>query len=191
MKSGKRVQSKNFILFIQKNKLGFHRLGMVLKKEVGPATYRNRVKRYFREFFRLNKHQMGGSFDLVILAKKGNVLKRYREAEEELKGLFVRWRRERFVGCWERSYSFWSIFINTPFQPFLGPAVVLPLPALRMLLYPFDASESRKEPGLPWGDSLSAIPSILEDMTRSLIILKTLRKESKTITKWKKRLSLR
>jgi ribonuclease P protein component len=48
------------------------------------------MKRYFREFFRLNKHRMGGSFDMVILAKKGYVLKRYREAEEELKGLFVR-----------------------------------------------------------------------------------------------------
>ena len=90
MKLGRRVQSKNFILFIQNNKLGFHRLGMVVKKEVGPATYRNRTKRYFREFFRLNKHRMGGSFDMVILAKKGCVLKRYREAEEELKGLFVR-----------------------------------------------------------------------------------------------------
>ncbi len=90
MKLGKRVQSKSFILFIQKNKLGFHRLGMVLKKEVGAATYRNRMKRYFREFFRLNKHRMAGSFDLVILAKRGNLLKRYREAEEELKGLLVK-----------------------------------------------------------------------------------------------------
>jgi ribonuclease P protein component len=90
MKLGRRVQSKNFILFIQNNKLGFHRLGRVVKKEVGSATYRNRMKRYFREFFRLNKHRMGGSFDMVILAKKGYVLKRYREAEEELKGLFVR-----------------------------------------------------------------------------------------------------
>jgi hypothetical protein len=73
----------------------------------------------------------------------------------------------------------------------LGPAVVLPLPALRMLPYPFDASELGKEPGLPWGDSLSAIRSILEDMTQSLKFPKTLRKESKAIAKWKKRLSLR
>jgi ribonuclease P protein component len=90
MKLGKRVQSKSFILFIQNNKLGFHRLGMVLKREVGPATYRNRMKRYFREFFRLNKHRIGGSFDLILLVKRGNALKRYREAEEELKGLFAK-----------------------------------------------------------------------------------------------------
>jgi hypothetical protein len=31
---------------------------------------------------------MKGSFDMVILVKKGYVVKRYSEAEEELKGLF-------------------------------------------------------------------------------------------------------
>ena len=90
MKLGKRLQSKNVILFIQRNKAGFHRLGMVLKKEIGPATYRNRMKRYFREFFRLHKHQINGSLDMVILAKKGCVFSRYREAEKELRGLLIR-----------------------------------------------------------------------------------------------------
>jgi ribonuclease P protein component len=61
---------------------------MVVKKEIGPATYRNRIKRYFREFFRLHKSQWKGSFDIIILAKKGYTFKRYREAEEELKGFF-------------------------------------------------------------------------------------------------------
>jgi len=87
MKHGKRVQSKGFIVFIHENRLGFHRLGTVVKKEIGPSTYRNRMKRYFREFFRLYKHRISGSFDMVILAKKGYVLKQYREAEQELKGL--------------------------------------------------------------------------------------------------------
>lgn len=62
-------------------------MGIVVKKEVGPAAYRNRIKRYFREFFRLNKDRMSGSFDMVIMAKRGYFLKKYREAEEELKGL--------------------------------------------------------------------------------------------------------
>jgi ribonuclease P protein component len=89
MKLGKRLQSKNFILFIQESEAGFHRLGMVVKKEIGPATYRNRIKRYFREFFRLHKHQISGSLDMVILVKKGTVLSRYREAEEELRRLLI------------------------------------------------------------------------------------------------------
>jgi ribonuclease P protein component len=89
MKSGKRLPSPNFILFSQKNENQFHRLGVVVKKEVGLATYRNRVRRYLREFFRLHKGQIKGSFDLVILIKKGCRIERYREAEEELRRLFV------------------------------------------------------------------------------------------------------
>jgi len=89
MRGGKRVQSKHFALFLQKNQLGFHRLGVVVKKEIGPATYRNRIKRYFREFFRLHKAQRKGSFDIILLARKGNVLRHYREAEDELKRLFL------------------------------------------------------------------------------------------------------
>jgi len=69
--------------------LGFDRLGVVVKKEIGPAIYRNRIKRYFREFFRLHKAQRKGSFDIILLARKSNFLRHYREAEEELKGLFL------------------------------------------------------------------------------------------------------
>jgi ribonuclease P protein component len=90
MKLGKRLQSKNFLIFIRKNETGSHRLGIVVKKEIGPATYRNRMKRYFREFFRLHKHQISGALDMVILVKKGCGLNRYREAEIELRGLLIR-----------------------------------------------------------------------------------------------------
>ena len=89
MKLGRRLQAKNFVLFIRENEAGFHRLGIVVKKEIGPATYRNRIKRYLREFLRLHKHQIHGSLDMVILAKKGCALKRYREAEKELRGLLI------------------------------------------------------------------------------------------------------
>jgi ribonuclease P protein component len=90
MKGGKRVLSRHFVLFLLENRLGFHRLGIVVKKEIGSATYRNRIKRYFREFFRLHKSEWKVSLDIILLARKGNVLSHYREAEEELKGLFLR-----------------------------------------------------------------------------------------------------
>jgi ribonuclease P protein component len=90
MKLGRRLQSKHFLLFIRENQTGFHRLGTVVKKEIGPAPYRNRMKRYFREFFRLHKHHIRGSLDMIMLVKRGCALNRYREAEEELRGLLVR-----------------------------------------------------------------------------------------------------
>jgi len=89
MKFGKRVSSRSFILFIRKNENAFHRLGIVVKKEVGPATFRNRMKRYVREFFRFHKHRIEGAYDIILMIKKGCSLRAYREAEEELRRLFV------------------------------------------------------------------------------------------------------
>ncbi len=88
MKFGRRVSSRSFILFIQKNEKAFHRLGIVIKKEVGPATLRNRLKRYVREFFRLHNHRIIGSCDIILMIKKGCSLNGYQEAEEELRRLF-------------------------------------------------------------------------------------------------------
>lgn len=84
LKYGKRVTTENYTLFIKENERGFPRLGIIIKKEVGRATLRNRVKRYIREFFRLNKHKMGGPLDMVIMVKKGSSPKKYWEVEEEL-----------------------------------------------------------------------------------------------------------
>jgi len=89
MKFGRKVSSRSFILFTQKNDNAFHRLGIVVKKEIGPATFRNRMKRYVREFFRFHKRRIRGSFDIILMIKKGCSLNGYREAEEELRRLFV------------------------------------------------------------------------------------------------------
>ena len=94
MKLGRRRTSRNFILFLQKSENASHRLGIVVKKEIGPATYRNRMKRYIREFFRLHKHQIKGSYDIILMVKKGCPFHQYQEAEKELKRLFIVWKRE-------------------------------------------------------------------------------------------------
>jgi ribonuclease P protein component len=59
----------------------------VVKKEIGPATFRNRMKRYIREFFRLHKSQIKGFYDIILMVKKGCSVNRYQEVEEELRGL--------------------------------------------------------------------------------------------------------
>lgn len=89
MNDGKRVNTKNYVLFIKKNDKGFHRLGIIIKKELGRATLRNRIKRYLREFFRLNKHKIEGPLDIVILVKKGASPKTFWEVEEELSEVIV------------------------------------------------------------------------------------------------------
>jgi ribonuclease P protein component len=89
MRLGRKISSRNFILFRQKSGNTYHRLGIVAKKEIGPATFRNRMKRYIRESFRLHKHEIKGSYDMILMIKKGCSLERYQEAEEELRRLFT------------------------------------------------------------------------------------------------------
>ncbi len=87
MRLGKRRASRNFILFTAESEHPFHRLGIVAKKEIGPATFRNRIKRYIREFFRLHKHQIKGCLDIILLIKANCSIHRYKDTEEELKRL--------------------------------------------------------------------------------------------------------
>lgn len=89
MKFGRRISSRSFILFRHKNECAFHRLGIVAKKEIGPATFRNRTKRCIREFFRLHKHHVKGSYDFILMIKKGCSTNRSQETEEELSRLFI------------------------------------------------------------------------------------------------------
>ena len=89
MRLGRRIGSRNFILFFQKSENSFHRLGIVVKKEIGPAAFRNRMKRYIREFFRLHKHEIKGSYDIILMIKKGCSINRYQQAEEELRTLLI------------------------------------------------------------------------------------------------------
>jgi len=89
MRLGRKISSRDFILFFQKNESRVHRLGIVAKKEIGPAVFRNRMKRYIREFFRMHKHKIKGSYDIILMIKKGCSFDRYREAEKELRGLFI------------------------------------------------------------------------------------------------------
>lgn len=177
MKLGRRLSSRNFILFIKKNENLFHRLGIVVKKEIGPATFRNRLKRYIREFFRLHKHQIKGSYDLILMVKKGCSVNRYQEVEEELRGLFVLWKRKRSISWPKKESSFWSFFIGIRFQFSLDPAAVSPLPVPLMLCYRFIVSESWKEPGLFLKELLNAIPSIPVDTIQFPKLPKNIRKE--------------
>jgi ribonuclease P protein component len=88
MKTGRKLVSRNFILFMKENGKEFHRLGVVVSKEVGPATCRNRIKRVCREFFRLHKHRIKGTFDIIILAKRECRVRRYVDAKAELGRIF-------------------------------------------------------------------------------------------------------
>jgi len=68
--NGKQVHDRHFIIRFASNDVERPRLGITVTKKVGNAVIRNRLKRFVREYFRLNRHRMENHLDLVIIAKR-------------------------------------------------------------------------------------------------------------------------
>jgi ribonuclease P protein component len=67
---GSRVYNKYFILIYIQNENKKKRLGITVTKRVGNSVERNKIKRYCREFFRLNRCIIPENIDINIIAKK-------------------------------------------------------------------------------------------------------------------------
>ncbi len=87
-KHGKKVQNRHFIAVVAKSPFERTRLGVTVSRKVGPAVTRNRIKRYLREHFRLNKHDIKGKLDINIIAKKATAGLSSDQAFISLKSIF-------------------------------------------------------------------------------------------------------
>jgi ribonuclease P protein component len=58
------------IVYACENDLPHLRLGLSVSRKVGQATHRNRLRRLYREAFRLTRHQMPVGMDLVLIPRR-------------------------------------------------------------------------------------------------------------------------
>ena len=58
-----------FVFYARKNRLDTNRVGITVSKKLGKAHVRNRVRRRFREVYRLNEEKFQPGWDIVIVAR--------------------------------------------------------------------------------------------------------------------------
>ncbi len=81
---GVKKETQHFKIAILPNNKQWSRLGITVSKKIGNAVKRNYVKRRLREYFRLHKAYLSGSFDIVITAKTGANRLKYSDICKEM-----------------------------------------------------------------------------------------------------------
>ena len=65
-REGRRRSSREFTLFVRPNGLELSRFGWSIKKALGNAVRRNRIRRRLREIFRLHRREIATGWDIVV-----------------------------------------------------------------------------------------------------------------------------
>jgi ribonuclease P protein component len=67
------VSDERLIVYARENGLPYSRLGLSVSRKFGCAVLRNRLRRLYREAFRLTKADLPSGFDLVLIPRGKSV----------------------------------------------------------------------------------------------------------------------
>lgn len=84
LKNGIAYRGKTLNLSIAQNNCGISRIGICLRREnFKLAAQRNKLRRYLKEMFRLNKHIFKKGYDIIAIPKRGCVNLTFSELRDD------------------------------------------------------------------------------------------------------------
>jgi ribonuclease P protein component len=80
---GKSAASGLAVLYCRRNGGSGNRVGVTVSAKLGGAVKRNRIRRRFKEIYRLNEDRLRGGFDIVIVARGRSASAAFRGLEAD------------------------------------------------------------------------------------------------------------
>jgi ribonuclease P protein component len=89
-REGRKKTSREFAAFLRPNGLGVSRFGWSIKKALGSAVRRNRIRRRLREIIRLHRQEIAPGWDVVIHPRSSAANAEFPALTQELLNLLPR-----------------------------------------------------------------------------------------------------
>ena len=83
-REGRRRSSREFAVFLRPNGMELSRFGWSIKKALGSAVKRNRMRRRIREIIRLHRQEIAPGWDIVIHPRSTVATANFSSLSEEL-----------------------------------------------------------------------------------------------------------
>ena len=80
---GASAATPRMVVYCRRNRLPVNRLGLTVSNKIGKAVVRNRIRRRFREIYRLNEGALASGYDIVIVARRRSASALYGELESD------------------------------------------------------------------------------------------------------------
>lgn len=80
---GKSAATARIVLYCRKNRLETSRLGFTVSTKIGKAVHRNKIRRRFREIYRLNEQKLSPGWDIVLVARGKSRYSEYSQLEAD------------------------------------------------------------------------------------------------------------
>ena len=71
--AGRRFSTSHFTIFARQNELAVSRFGFSIKKALGGAVVRNRIRRRLREILRGHRQEISAGWDIVVHPKSSMI----------------------------------------------------------------------------------------------------------------------